>query len=287
METDKIDDLKECFIIMPISNNTNYPDGHFDRVYKYLINPACELAGFKAIRADEVNNTNYIALDIIKRIINSDMAICDLSSQNPNVLYELGIRQAFNKPVTLIKDKVTKRIFDIQGFRDFEYDSNLRVDNIEREIESLSELIKNTYESQGSEINSLTALLSLSPAKLQENKEISAESELILNAISSMERRILSMEKASINSLNTHNRRILIGDDKPVRLGEVLTISNRDELQIGDKVYHEKYGIGEIFRIREDIQELSQYGLIINFEQYGRKNILLKYGRLRKVLDEN
>lgn len=44
METDKIDDLKECFIIMPISNNTNYPDGHFDRVYKYLINPACELA---------------------------------------------------------------------------------------------------------------------------------------------------------------------------------------------------------------------------------------------------
>lgn len=287
METDKIDDLKECFIIMPISNNTNYPDGHFDRVYKYLINPACELAGFKAIRADEVNNTNYIALDIIKRIINSDMAICDLSSQNPNVLYELGIRQAFNKPVTLIKDKVTKRIFDIQGFRDFEYDSNLRVDNIEREIESLSELIKNTYESQGSEINSLTTLLSLSPAKLQENKEISAESELILNAISSMERRILSMEKASINSLNTHNRRILIGDDKPVRLGEVLTISNRDELQIGDKVYHEKYGIGEIFRIREDIQELSQYGLIINFEQYGRKNILLKYGRLRKVLDEN
>lgn len=234
-----------------------------------------------------MNNTNYIALDIIKRIINSDMAICDLSSQNPNVLYELGIRQAFNKPVTLIKDKVTKRIFDIQGFRDFEYDSNLRVDNIEREIESLSELIKNTYESQGSEINSLTTLLSLSPAKLQENKEISAESELILNAISSMERRILSMEKASINSLNTHNRRILIGDDKPVRLGEVLTISNRDELQIGDKVYHEKYGIGEIFRIREDIQELSQYGLIINFEQYGRKNILLKYGRLRKVLDEN
>lgn len=287
METDKIDDLKECFIIMPISNNTNYPDGHFDRVYKYLINPACELAGFKAIRADEVNNTNYIALDIIKRIINSDMAICDLSSQNPNVLYELGIRQAFNKPVTLIKDKITKRIFDIQGFRDFEYDSNLRVDNIEREIESLSELIKNTYESQGSEINSLTTLLSLSPAKLQENKEISAESELILNAISSMERRILSMEKASINSLNTHNRRIFIGDDKPVRLGEELTISNRDELEIGDKVYHEKYGIGEIFGIREDIQELSQYGLIINFEQYGRKNILLKYGRLRKVLDEN
>lgn len=287
MEIDKIDDLKECFIIMPISNNTNYPDGHFDRVYKYLINPACELAGFKAIRADEVNNTNYIALDIIKRIINSDMAICDLSSQNPNVLYELGIRQAFNKPVTLIKDKVTKRIFDIQGFRDFEYDSNLRVDNIEREIESLSELIKNTYESQGSEINSLTTLLSLSPAKLQENKEISAESELILNAISSMERRILSMEKASINSVNTYNRRILIGDDKPVRLGEVLTISNRDELQIGDNVYHEKYGVGKIFGIRENIQELSQYGLIINFEQYGRKNILLKYGRLRKVLDEN
>ena len=98
---------------MPISNNENYSEGHFNRVYSHLIIPACELAGFKAVRADDIINTNYIAIDIIKRIIESDMAICDLSSQNPNVLYELGIRQAFNKPVTPARARIPSRSYII------------------------------------------------------------------------------------------------------------------------------------------------------------------------------
>jgi len=128
---------------MPISDNEDYPVNHFSRVYEHIIIPACEIAGFEPIRADNIQTTNYIALDIIKNIINADMAICDLSSKNPNVLYELGIRQAFNLPVTLIKDLRTKRIFDIQGFRDVEYDESLRIDTVQDTIEILSETIKN------------------------------------------------------------------------------------------------------------------------------------------------
>ena len=85
---------KTCFIIMPISDHDKYSPGHFGRVYEYIIKPACLVAGFEPLRADDVKTTNYIALDIIKQIISCDMAICDLSSQNPNVLYEVGIRQA-------------------------------------------------------------------------------------------------------------------------------------------------------------------------------------------------
>ena len=47
---------------------------------------SCENAGFTPIRADDVINTNYIAIDVIKKIIESEMVLCDLSSQNPNVL---------------------------------------------------------------------------------------------------------------------------------------------------------------------------------------------------------
>lgn len=118
---------KTCFVIMPISESGSYPEGHFKRVYEYIIKSACLKAQFKPIRSDDILNTNYIAIDVIKRIINSDMAICDLSSRNPNVFYELGIRQAFNRPVTLIRDSLTDRVFDIQGFRDIEYDENLRI----------------------------------------------------------------------------------------------------------------------------------------------------------------
>ncbi|EPR71058.1 hypothetical protein ADICYQ_0649 [Cyclobacterium qasimii M12-11B] len=88
---------KVCFIIMPISDQEGYEKGHFSRVYKHLIVPACERAGFKPIRADDEVKTNYIVIDIIRKILDSDIVLADLSAKNPNVMYELGIRQAFNK----------------------------------------------------------------------------------------------------------------------------------------------------------------------------------------------
>ena len=80
---------KKCFIIMPISDQDGYEKGHFNRVYKHIVQPACEKAGFVPIRADDENKTNYIVIDIIKKIIEADIVLCDLSAKNPNVLYEL------------------------------------------------------------------------------------------------------------------------------------------------------------------------------------------------------
>ena len=105
-------EIKSCFIIMPISDQDGYDKGHFNRVYEHLIKPACIKAGFKPIRADEEVKTNYIVVDIIRKILDSEMVLCDLSAKNPNVLYELGLRQAFNRKVVLIKDKKTNRIFE-------------------------------------------------------------------------------------------------------------------------------------------------------------------------------
>ncbi len=187
---------RSCFVIMPISDFPPYPEGHFKRVYEYLIKPACEKAGFVPIRADDILNTNFIALDIIKNITSADMAICDLSGRNPNVLYELGIRQAFNLPITLIKDNKTNRIFDIQGFRDIEYDELLRIDNVESSIDTIASTLLNTYESKGNEINSLISLLSIEPARL-ENKTISADTEIILNYLQDINKRINDLEDKS------------------------------------------------------------------------------------------
>ena len=125
----------KCFVIMPISDAEGYSIGHFNRVYQYLLRPAIEKAGFEAIRADEIEETNFIVLDIVQHLLSAEMCICDLSSKNPNVLYELGIRQAFNLPVCLIKDDLTSRIFDIQGFRDCEYSSSLRIDEVQDGID--------------------------------------------------------------------------------------------------------------------------------------------------------
>lgn len=88
---------------MPFSDVEGYDKGHFTRVYEYLIKPACEKAGFVPIRADENSKSDVIIVDILQKILECDMAICDMSSKNPNVFYELGFRQAFNKRLFLSK----------------------------------------------------------------------------------------------------------------------------------------------------------------------------------------
>lgn len=143
-----------CFAIMPISNIESYDLGHFDRVYELLIQPAAKRAGFKAIRADKNETTNFIVTDIIEQILRADMVICDLSSNNPNVLYELGIRHTVQLPVTLIRDSRTQRVFDIQGIRDVKYNESLRGDEIRNAIGIIAKVLKNTYANRRTEINS-------------------------------------------------------------------------------------------------------------------------------------
>ena len=186
---------KICFVIMPISDADGYPAGHFKRVYEYLIKPACTKAGFKAVRADDVYKTNVIIVDVLQSVINSEMAICDLSGKNPNVLYELGIRQSFNLPISLIKDSITDRIFDIQGIRDIEYDVNLRVDTVEQKINEIAETITNTYEAKDTELKSLIQVLNIKAAQFSEEATtISPETSLILEQLKSMNTKINELQ---------------------------------------------------------------------------------------------
>jgi hypothetical protein len=92
-------DGEECFVVMPISDPDGYLPGHFRHVFDDIFAPACDKAGFRPIRADQVRETSLIHLDILQKLIKSPMALCDLSSRNPNVLFELGLRQAFDQPV--------------------------------------------------------------------------------------------------------------------------------------------------------------------------------------------
>lgn len=115
---------EKCFVIMPISNQGDYPKGHFQKVYEQIFVPAIEEAGYDAFRVDEDNMCTQIVEKIFKAIQECPMALCDLSNRNPNVLYELGIRQAYDKPVVLVQDDKTERIFDISGINTISYNSS-------------------------------------------------------------------------------------------------------------------------------------------------------------------
>ena len=137
---------KKCFVIMPISDTDGYDNGHFTTVYNHLIKPAVMDAGFESIRADDTLKTNIIINSIIQSILDSDIIVCDLSSKNANVFYELGLSHAFNKKVVLIKDNATNIPFDISGIRVLSYNRSLRIDEVNKSIPEISKCIADTYE---------------------------------------------------------------------------------------------------------------------------------------------
>jgi hypothetical protein len=160
-----------CFVIMPISDTDGYDKGHFKKVYEDIFKVAIDKAGFVPVRADEVLQTNFIHLDILQKLIESPMAVCDLSSRNPNVLFELGLRQAFDKPTVLVQEFGTPKIFDIAPLRMTDYRKELKYREVLEDQISIADAIKATKSAtdKGEGINSLINLLSLSsPATLKD-----------------------------------------------------------------------------------------------------------------------
>ena len=178
---------KNCFVIMPIDDCDGYEKGHFAHVYDDIIKPAIDKTEFTAIRADEVKETNFIHLDILKKLIDAPIAVCDLSTRNPNVLFELGIRQAFDKPVVLIQEKGTPKIFDIAPLRYLEYSKEMKYHEVLESQKSLQEAIEATKAAEGDSgnINSIVKLMALSSPAIIPNLDNSNKEVLALDVMRS------------------------------------------------------------------------------------------------------
>ena len=132
---------KMCFVIMPISDKQGYPSGHFTNVYEQIFKPAIIEAGFEPYRVDEDALSSSIIQKIYDGLSKAKMAICDLSSANPNVLYELGIRHSFDLPVVLVKDERTDFIFDISPINTIVYHSDRVYENVISARDNIKEAI--------------------------------------------------------------------------------------------------------------------------------------------------
>ncbi|NUO81720.1 DUF1566 domain-containing protein [candidate division KSB1 bacterium] len=106
---------KLCFVLMPFRNDLR-------TVYTEAIKTACDKAGFKAVRADELIGPFNIHRDIIEYIFSSDAIIADLTDWNPNVFYELGVAHAIANKTIMIVQKGQELPFDIHNYRCIAYD---------------------------------------------------------------------------------------------------------------------------------------------------------------------
>ena len=203
---EKLAEQDQCFVIMPISAQNGYEDGHFQLVYEDIIKPAIIAAGLTPFRADETKNTNLIQLDILRNVIESPIAICDMSSKNPNVFYELGMRQAFDKPTVLLRDEITDAPFDVNGLRYVTYKKGMKHRDVVSAINDLTIALKDTFEKRNdkSEINSLIRLMELAnPAQLN---QVELTDEFRFEKLNELH---LQEIISSIDSLNVNQSRIM------------------------------------------------------------------------------
>lgn len=247
---------KDCFVIMPISDADGYDKGHFDRVYEDIVKPAVSNTEFIARRADEVKETNFIHLDILKQLIDAPIAICDLSSRNPNVLFELGIRQAFDKPVVLIQEKGTPKIFDIGPLRYLEYDKGMKYHDVLKTQKDLTDAIVATKAAEGQQgnVNSIVRLMALSnPASIPtlegDNKEAFA--------IDVLQTQLSDMRKMMEISLMENRRGVSKGGISSI---EYERISNKlDKLLSTRKRMPKEFQEKEFHRLMMETEELSMH----------------------------
>jgi hypothetical protein len=185
--------------MMPISDPDGYAPGHFQRVYEDIIRPACQMAGYRATRADHVQETNLIHLDILQRLLNAPVAVCDLSTRNANVLFELGLRQAFDKPVVLIRETGTPELFDVAPLRATPYRPTRIYNEVIEDHAKIRDAILATVRAaeKNEGVNSLVRLLSLSrPAALPEVSQQELDP-------------VLQVVRAEITALRSEMRQIL------------------------------------------------------------------------------
>ncbi|MBB6002950.1 hypothetical protein [Arcicella rosea] len=129
-QNDLLIDNRLVFILTPFHDN-------YSEDYK-VIREACTQSGFNAYRGDE----NYIKGDIfpemLKLIVKANLIIVNVNGRNPNVLYELGIAQALDKPVILISSEPDKLPIDIKSKRFLVYRNYTELQEmIRKELQNL------------------------------------------------------------------------------------------------------------------------------------------------------
>ncbi len=134
---------------MPFSEkNPDRPKGFFDEVLRSLITPAGLEAGFNVETANR-QGSDVIQSTIINELLEADLVVADLTDHNPNVLFELGLRMAEDKPVALIKAKGTGRVFDVDNMlRVYEYSPQLWRSTLDVDLLELTTHVKATWENR-------------------------------------------------------------------------------------------------------------------------------------------
>jgi hypothetical protein len=192
------EEKKTCGLIMPISTIDGLSEAHWAEVLA-VISDAIEKGGFIPNLVSNADDVGIIQKRIIQNLYDNPIVVCDVSGKNPNVMFELGMRLAFDRPTIIVKDDKTSYSFDTAPIEHITYPRDLRYAQIVEFKGKLTEKIKGTHIKASSDPTYTTFLKNFGEftvAKL-DKKEVSGQ-EFILEELKAMRLSIQRLEKQSI-----------------------------------------------------------------------------------------
>lgn len=102
--------MRRCFVMQP------FDGGPFDKRYESVFAPAIKAAGTAPYRVDRDPAVSIPIQDIENGIRDSELCFADITTDNPNVWFELGFALAIPREVVLVcsDERKTKYPFDVQ-----------------------------------------------------------------------------------------------------------------------------------------------------------------------------
>lgn len=191
-----------CFVVQP------FDGGRFDKRYEDVFAPAIQAAGLEPYRVDRDPAVSVPIDDIQAGIEASDVVLADVTTDNPNVWFELGYAIAAQRDVVLVcsDEREMKFPFDVQHRNIVRYstDSSSDFDSLRRNIESRIEATLKRSVSMGrvAGIHSVASVEGLQQHHVATLVAVAEESDDPTSGVSTYQIRA-SMERAGFTKLAT------------------------------------------------------------------------------------
>jgi hypothetical protein len=107
---------KKCFVIMPFSKTKSCSEDKWTEIFAYIIKPAVEGSGLGYACERSVAERENIIKGILDALNKANVVIADLTDNNPNVFYELGVRHTLTNRTILIAQGEKHIPFDLKPY---------------------------------------------------------------------------------------------------------------------------------------------------------------------------
>lgn len=274
-----------CGIIMPISASDDFhTKEHWSAVMDIIIE-AIDLAGLIGVPVWENSDADIIQSKILQNLFENEIVVCDISTKNPNVMLEFGMRLSTKKPTIVIAEEGTSLPFDTNVIHTEFYDKNLAYGRMKPFIEKVSALIKNNFEiARRGDYKSYLETFSF--VRIQPETVNISETQVIESKIDDLRNIVRKLENRFSDGPED-------GSDWAFKVPGVMVLPSKyensapyvehfipkfrpkgaSEMAAGRRVHHTKFGFGTIAEVDGDKLE-------IDFDKVGRKRCMDSFVRL-------